>query len=130
MRMRGGLALLAGLALAGSASIAQTPPPPAPAADTHSQHAPAAGTSSAATAAYRVAAAKMHKDMMITYSGNPDRDFVAGMIPHHQGAIDMARIEMTFGKDPELKKLAKEVIAAQEKEIAFMRAWLAKNPAP
>lgn len=128
MRMRGGLALLSALALAGSVAIAQTPPAPAP--DPHAQHAPAAGTSSTATAAYRVAAAKMHKDMMITYSGNADRDFVVGMIPHHQGAIDMARIVLTFGKDPELKKLAKDVIAAQEKEIAFMRAWLARHPAP
>ncbi len=49
------------------------------------------------------------------------------MIPHHQGAIDMAKIVLTYGKDPELRKLAEAVIAAQDSEIAFMKAWLAKN---
>jgi uncharacterized protein (DUF305 family) len=68
----------------------------------------------------------MHKDMDIAYTGDADRDFVAGMIPHHQGAIDMARIVLAHGKDPEIRKLAAEIIAAQEKEIAWMKAWLAR----
>ena len=80
------------------------------------------------TAAYRAAMAKMHHDMDIPYSGNADRDFVLGMIPHHQGAIDMAEIELKYGKDPDLKYLAKSVIAAQKKEIAQMRRWLARHP--
>jgi uncharacterized protein (DUF305 family) len=88
---------------------------------------PAAGDAPS-TAAYRAAMAKMHKDMDIPYSGNADRDFVTGMIPHHQGAIDMAKIELQYGKDPELRRLAQEVVAAQQKEIAFMRQWLAKHP--
>jgi uncharacterized protein (DUF305 family) len=70
---------------------------------------------------------KMHHDMDIPYTGNADRDFVAGMIPHHQGAIDMARVELRYGKDPALKRLAREIVAAQEKEIAFMRQWQARH---
>ena len=74
--------------------------------------------------AFAAANSKMHKDMALTYSGNADADFVRGMIPHHRGAIDMAKIELQYGKDPELRKLAKGVIAAQEKEIKEMEAWL------
>ena len=82
---------------------------------------------SAATKAYRDANAKMHKDMDIRYSGDADADFVRGMIPHHQGAIDMARVVLAHGKDPEIRKLAESVIRDQEKEVAMMRDWLKKN---
>lgn len=77
--------------------------------------------------AFAKANAKMHTGMDIEYSGNADVDFVRGMIPHHQGAIDMARIELEHGKNPELRKLAEGIIKAQEEEIRMMQDWLAKN---
>jgi uncharacterized protein (DUF305 family) len=83
-----------------------------------------------ASQAFAAANAKMHKDMAISFTGNADADFVRGMIPHHQGAVDVAEIVLKFGKDAEVKKLATEIIAAQKTEIAQMRAWLAKNPSP
>jgi len=78
-----------------------------------------------ATLAYAASMDKMMASMMIPYTGDPDVDFVKGMIPHHQAAIDMAKVQLEFGKDPEIRKLAEEVIAAQEAEIAEMNAWLA-----
>lgn len=96
----------------------------------HGQHgAPAAATTAenASTKAYKAANMKMHKDMDIAYSGDADADFVRGMIPHHQGAIDMARIVLAHGKDPEIRKLAESVIRDQEKEVAMMQDWLKKN---
>ncbi|WFU09615.1 DUF305 domain-containing protein [Rhizobium sp. CB3090] len=85
------------------------------------------GNQGASSKAFNDAMAKMHKDMTITYSGDADADFVRGMIPHHQGAIDMAKIELKYGKDPELRKLAEGVIKAQEAEIKEMNAWLKKH---
>ena len=70
---------------------------------------------------------KMHGAMDIVFTGNADVDFVKGMIPHHAGAVDMAKTVLAFGKDPEVRKLAEEIIKAQESEIAFLKAWLAKQ---
>lgn len=81
----------------------------------------------ASTKAYRDAMTKMDQGMAITYSGDADKDFVAAMIPHHQGAIGMAKVELQYGKDPQLRKLARDIIAAQQKEIAFMQSWQAKH---
>lgn len=81
----------------------------------------------ASNKAFEDANSTMHKNMMIKLSGNTDVDFVRSMIPHHQGAIDMAKVELEHGKDPEIRKLAEEVIKAQEAEIKMMKEWLAKN---
>ncbi len=83
---------------------------------------------SPSTEEYKAAANRMHADMALKYVGDADVDFVRGMVPHHQGAIDMARVELKFGSDPELRRLATDIVAAQEKEIVFMNAWLAKHP--
>lgn len=79
----------------------------------------------AAADAYAAANDKMMMAMHgMTPTGNADRDFVTLMIPHHQAAIDMARIEIEYGHDAALKAMAHEIIAAQEKEIGAMQAWL------
>ena len=72
------------------------------------------------TKAFGAAMGTMMKSMMMAPSGIPDQDFVKGMIPHHQGAIDMAKIEKQFGKDPDMLKLADAIIGAQTSEISFM----------
>lgn len=66
----------------------------------------------------------MHMAMNQPYSGNPDRDFASMMIPHHQGAIDMAQLELRYGKDPRLRRLAEEIIVTQQQEIAVMQLVL------
>jgi hypothetical protein len=94
--------------------------------DQHSSAGPRGDTGPSSLAFYGINA-KMHEGMNITFSGNADVDFVNGMIPHHQGAVDMAKVLLAFGKDPELRKLADAIIKAQESEIAFMNAWLERN---
>ena len=66
---------------------------------------------------------KMHQDMMKPTTGDPDRDFAMMMVPHHEGAIEMAKIELKYGNDPEMRRLAKKIIAAQDIEIQQMKKW-------
>jgi uncharacterized protein (DUF305 family) len=70
--------------------------------------------------------AHMHEGMEIEPSGDADRDFVRMMIPHHQGAIDMALLQLKYGHDERLKRLAQSTIIEQGQEIAYMRSLLDK----
>ena len=85
---------------------------------------------SPSTKAFKAADEKMMKDMNRPMTGNADQDFVAGMLPHHGAAVDMARVEIQYGKDPEMLRLAREIVAAQEKEITQMKAWQTKHTKP
>jgi uncharacterized protein (DUF305 family) len=88
----------------------------------------AGGTPSASTQAFEQNAANMMKNMSAPpYTGDADADFVAHMIPHHQGAVDQAKVEIKYGKDPKMKALAKNIIKAQEEEIAYMKRWQVKH---
>ncbi|SRR5699024_2941236 len=72
----------------------------------------------------RIMQEKMHAGMM---SNDPDVAFAAGMLPHHLGAVEMAEVELKYGKNPEMIKLAKNIILEQKKEIKEMQAWLKEN---
>ena len=71
--------------------------------------------------------ARMHDAMNVPPSGDVDLDFARGMVPHHEGAVEMARIELREGKDPEMRRLAEQVVSSQKAEIATMKAWIAKR---
>jgi uncharacterized protein (DUF305 family) len=113
------------LALAfGYASLAsaQNPTPPASTAGHRGEEAHA---DIAAEAPYLAendrAMKKMMEDMAVKPTGEVDRDFVAMMVPHHQGAIDMAIAVLRYGRNERLKRLAQEIIVTQQEEIAAMR---------
>lgn len=108
--MKVSVAVVAGLFLCSAAVFAQsTPEPEAYARDMQAM------------------TENMKSHTMMKSSGDPDKDFIAMMIPHHQGAIDMARLELNYGKDPMLKAMAEKIISDQEKEISQLRALQARH---
>jgi len=94
----------------------------------HSKHSAASAANPAelseASKAFEEASKKMHSGMAVPYTNDVDVDFVRGMIPHHQGAIDQAEILLKYSKNLRLKRLAGGIIAAQRREIRFMQNWL------
>ena len=89
---------------------------------------PVSNPGGTARSAYEASMARMHGPMAegIRHP-DPEIAFVLGMIPHHQGAIDMAQVQLQFGKDPVNRKLAEAIIATQQHEIQTMKAWLASR---
>lgn len=125
------IALIA--ALPATAALAQKAADPA-----HQNHGPASpvqgipqagAPTTEAAKAYEAAARKMHKDMSSDYTNDVDVDFVRGMIPHHQGAIDQAEILLKYSMNPRLRRLAGGIIASQRREIRFMEKWLKERAA-
>lgn len=86
------------------------------------------GSNDGHRSAYAASMARMHKDMEAGMTATEaDVAFMKGMIPHHQGAIDMARIQLQYGTDPENRRLAEHIIAEQEGELAAMKEWLRRR---
>lgn len=117
---------LTALALTSSMALAQMQPGMMQKTDPHAGHTMKSSTDSEATKAFKAVDDAMHSTMG-RYTNDADQDFIRNMIPHHQGAVDAAKIVLKYGKDEEVKKFATSIIKAQEDEIAFMTKWLEKN---
>ena len=100
--------------------------------DAHAMHAASAPANDTPVHAdeYHTAMMSMHDDMMKGISlQNPDAAFAAGMLPHHQGAVKMAEIQLKYGRDNRLRDLAQDITRTQSAEIAFMKLWQEKHSA-
>ena len=86
------------------------------------------GTGGPADRAFAASNEAMMKGMGVKPTGDADRDFVAMMLPHHEGAIAMAQVELRYGHDPMLRKLAAAIVKSQTAEVAEMQGWQKKRP--
>jgi len=119
------------LTLAAATAQAQTTPPPVPAQTPPPNHVPEAQgeplaprpTPGDSTAAFKSAAEKMRAIMDIPFTGNADEDFVARMLVHDQGAIDLAQVELQYGRNPMLKRMAQRIVDMQERQMTTLRRW-------
>jgi len=102
--------------------------------NSHSQHGDAAVSAKNNDPAWselQASMTKMHESMSsIAPSTNSDVDFVRLMLPHHQAALDMAKAELFYGKDPQIRRLAQEIITDQQSEIELMQLWLKQHQTP
>jgi uncharacterized protein (DUF305 family) len=124
MRIRHRLPLISGALAIGLAAISATAQV--------AQHVPAQphagdGMMGMHGAAMQTAMQNMQQGMDMPMSGDPDPDFAQMMIPHHQGAIEMVRIELESGKDSQLRQMAQKIIEDPEREIAALKEWLAQH---
>ena len=118
-RILAGATLAAGVA---GAAFAQSPTP-APIPGMAQPMEPGAADA-ASTKDFKEADMRMMTNMQVAYTGDPEVDFRTHMIPHHQGAIEMAKIVLKYAKDPVTKKLATTIVADQQREIGDMQRWL------
>ena len=93
----------------------------------HSSSASSKVTATTSTKKYQQINDNMHTSMDIKFTGDADKDFLAAMIPHHQGAVDMAEVVLQHGKNPKIRQLAQEIITMQKKEIAEMKQLLKES---
>ena len=82
---------------------------------------------SPATRAYMDAAIEMHREMAVRYTNDADRDFASTLQAHHKGAVELAKVELQYGTDPEMRRLAEAVIESRAREIGLLEAWRAKH---
>ena len=87
----------------------------------------AVGGEPRSTQELRSAALRMQMDWGIRYSGDADRDFAASMVRYHEGAIAIARVQVGHGSDPEMRRLAEEMIRARQSEVELLRGYLART---
>lgn len=83
---------------------------------------------SPATRAYMDAALRMHRDMAVAYGNDADRDFAATLEAHHKGAVEIAQVELQYGTDPGMRRLAEAVLESRQKELALIEAWRKEHP--
>ncbi len=119
------LALIVGLSASlMTAALAQPAPKPAMGDGMPMKMMMPEPSDSASTKEYKAAMMRMMQTMPMNFTGDADVDFMTQMKAHHQGAIDMAKVALANGKDPAVKKLANEIVSAQEKEIKTIDQWL------